>query len=185
MNKICSTISFFKSWEQSDKMIVGAALRVIIAGIKPDNSYCMTTKTVAYFSTVILCYVLQVHKADDSVIINSTTLTSGHTFACSNETINFHCTVMNTSVLTWTSDEYVGEDQQISFVVGIDRPGGGKKVDQKPTLAQLVNIECSQDQFSCNITSNLQITVLSKSDINIQCESDISFKLINIAYSGM
>lgn len=134
---------------------------------------------------MLFCYVLQVHNADDLVILSSTAFTTGHDFVCPNETVNFYCTVISTSSLTWRSDEYIGEDQHISFVVGIDRPGNGKKVDQKPTLAQLVDIECPQDQISCNITSNLQITVLSMSDINIRCESDNNFGLLNIAYSGM
>ena len=127
------------------------------------------------------------HSVHGPVRISLTALTSGHEFVCPNETVNFLCTVMNTSALIWESDEYIGpgENERISFDAEFDRPGVGKTIDWKPTFAQLVDVQCpGSDYQMCDITSDLQISVFSESDVNIECKSDTVSEPISVAYSG-
>lgn len=88
---------------------------------------------------VLSCHDLQAG-ANTFVTITPTTL-SGRRFVCPNETINFRCIVLNTLTLTWESNQYIGDSRSITFVVGLNRPGDGIKVDRKATFATFLHCQ--------------------------------------------
>ena len=85
------------------------------------------------------------------------TLSQGY-YACPGERLIFTCLMRGSQVLAWSSEEYIGRDQQIEFL-SIDRTGTTRQSPIDPNnIASLINI--SRENGTLAITCNLSITVL-------------------------
>ena len=79
-------------------------------------------------------------------------------YACPGDRLNFICETRDSQVLAWSSDEYIGQNQQIEFL-SIEREGTARPSSVDPnTVAMLTNV--SQQNGILMIKCNLSITVL-------------------------
>ena len=79
-------------------------------------------------------------------------------YACPGDEVNFTCETRDSQVLAWSSDVYIGENQQIEFL-SIDREGTTRPSLTDPnTIGILMSVYDREDTRV--MVSNLLITVL-------------------------
>ena len=79
-------------------------------------------------------------------------------YACPGDRLSSICETRDSQVLAWSSDEYIGQNQQIEFL-SIEREGTARPSSVDPnTIAMLTNV--SQQNGTLMIKCNLSITVL-------------------------
>lgn len=79
-------------------------------------------------------------------------------YACPGDRLNFTCETRDSQVLAWSSDEYIGQNQQIEFL-SFETEGTVRHSSVDPSIvAMLTNV--SQQNGTMMIKCNLSITVL-------------------------